>query len=335
MAPKPPVVLAYYADWAADKLPVARIDWRPLTHVTHSFAVVRADGSLALPDKSRSRELCARAKDAGKKALLALGGASSNRALSDATATPDGVAKLADALVKVVKGAGYSGLDVDWEAPEDPQDQDHMNALVRALRERLPAGALITMAVPSTDWAGRWYDRDVLAPLVDLLCVMAYDMHGPWGSHAGHNAPLAAPPEDPDGAILNVPASLDYWLTRRGWPAGKVLLGIPLYGRGFRAAKWGDPAKGDHDRSYVPLSGIPVLTRAGWKEDRDPAARVPYLVSPDGAELLSFEDERSAREKGALARSRGAGGIFFWELTQDKPGLPTLRAARDGYIRGR
>jgi len=331
-----PVVLGYYADWTAATLPPERIDWRLLTHVTHAFAGVGPGGTLRLPERARSRELCRRAHVAGVNVLLALGGASSNRSLSDATASPEGMARLVDALMAAVKDSGYDGIDVDWEAPEDARDRDRMNALVRALRERLPRGATLTMAVPATDWSGRWYDRAALEPYVDYMCVMAYDLHGSWSDHAGHNAPLYPSTTDHSGCkAATVSAALDYWLGQKKWPTGKVLLGVPLYGRGFRAAKWGDPAAGDYARSSVTLRDVPPLVRAGWKACRDEAARVPYLVSPDRAtpaELISYEDERSAREKGALARTRGIGGIFFWELSEDHDGLPTVRAARQGLM---
>lgn len=326
-----PVVLGYYADWETS-LPPARIDYRAFTHLTHAFATVDVGAALKMPDRERSSGLCRRARAAGVKALLAVGGAESGKALATATATPDSGKRLADALVKESAALGYDGLDIDWEFPEDAVGRDRMNAFVATVRERLPRPKLLTMAVPAADWYGKWFETAALEPHLDLLNVMTYDFHGPWGDHAGPNASFGVSPECGGRcAGLSVEAALGYWLERKRWPANKLVLGIPLYGRGFRAAKWGEPATGTYERSYVGGRQIVPLLKAGWKPG---AARgeAPFLSSPDRKEVLSYEDADSARRKGALARERGLAGVFFWEASQDFDGktFPTVRAARAG-----
>ena len=116
-------------------------------------------------------ELVRRAQTAGVKVILSLGGADSNRRLSERTATDSDLRRLADRLAQAVTQNQYDGIDVDWEAPENATDQARMNGLVKALRERLPK-SLITMAVPSEDWSGKWYAREALLPHVDFLNVM-------------------------------------------------------------------------------------------------------------------------------------------------------------------
>lgn len=328
-----PCILGYYADWAAGLTP-RQIDYRLFTHLTHAFATVQSDGTLTMPDPAKSRDLCARAHAAGTKVLLAIGGAGSGKNFARATATLAGVARLVDGLAAVVRDTGYNGLDVDWESPTDAASQAGMETLIRALRERLPPDALITMAAPASDWSGRWFDRAALLPSVDLLNVMTYDFHGPWSDHAGHNAPLAYSPDDghPACRTNTLDGALNYWLRQKGWPREKLLLGIPLYGRGFRASGWGAPATGSYARSEVMYRDIAALQKAGWKRGWDTAAQVPSLHSPDGSEILSYEDADSARGKGRYARDNDLGGIFFWEISQDFDGQtnPLVRAARAG-----
>jgi chitinase len=327
-----PIVLGYYASWNTVVTP-DRLDYRLFTHVTHAFATVDKTGSLNAPDVKASRDLVNRAHTAQTKVILALGGADSNKSLTAIAATPDGVKRLVDGLARVAETVGYDGIDVDWEAPENAADGERMNAVVKALRERMPK-AVLTMAVPSGDWAGKWYQRDALLPYIDFLNVMTYDFHGPWDNHAGHNAPLfPSKSEPPDDAGTSGAASMDYWMKTKGWPREKVLFGIPLYGRGFRAAKMGAPARGSFDRSEMSYQEVLGLIKSGWRPLWDEAAQVPYLEKPDGTEVISYDDARSVKRKGEFARDRGLGGYFFWEIAQDFDGQtnPLVRAARDGW----
>jgi len=332
---KTPFVLGYYADWTS--LSPAQIDYSLFTHLSHSFATVNATGALSLPALSKSRDLCKRAKAKNVKVLLAVGGASSARGMATATATPAKAAGFADALVAAAMAAGYNGLDMDWEFPENADEQTRMNALVRLLRERLPQGATLTMAVPATDWSGKWFNTNALLPYVDLLNVMTYDFHGPWTDHAGHNANLFAAKEDTACRTITVGAAVNYWLKTKAWPREKLLVGIPLYGRGFRAARIGDKAakEGGYARAEVPFNAIAPLVKAGWKRAWDQDAQVPVLHDPAHTEVLSYEDAESARIKGRFVRTQGFGGVMFWEISQDYNGKTNtlVRAVRDGLAR--
>ena len=314
-----PVVLGYYPDWSETLTP-ARIDMGLYTHICHAFVQVEKDGSLVLPDPKQTAALVKHAHAFGVKVLLSVGGESSNRRLTEATMTSADSKRLAARLADAVTKHGYDGLDIDWEAPENTGEQAQMNGFVAALRHALPH-ALLTMATPSTDWSGKWFDPATLAPLLDLVNIMAYDFAGPWSDRAGHNA-----------ALPDVAASVAYY-AKKGWPREKLVLGIPLYGRGFRARKWGDPAKGNYPRSEVAYNGVLALVKAGWKKEFDTTAQIPYLVKPDGSEILSYEDAAAATRKVALAHREHLAGYFFWDITQDFDGKTNalVRASRKGW----
>lgn len=325
-----PIVLGYYPEWST--LPPAKVDYSLYTHLCHAFAGVLPDGTLALPNTMHTQELIRQAHAKKVKVILSLGGADSNTRLVAATKTPAATNKLAETLAKAIIGAGYDGLDVDWEAPTNPGEMAQMNALVKALREQMPK-ALLTMATPSTDWAGKWFATASLAPYLDFVNVMTYDLYGPWSDRAGHHAGMGpATGDSTPEAGVTVPAAVDYWLKSKKWPKEKLVLGIPLYGRGFRAAKFGDAAKGEYERSGISYQDILQLRKQGWKVHQDATAKVPYLEKPDGSEVLSYEDPASAQRKGEYARKQRLGGIFFWEISQDFDGKtnPIVRAAAKG-----
>jgi chitinase len=335
MKPAPdtaPVVLGYYPDWEAD-FPPERIGWGLFTHIAHAFAAASPDGTLKAPEKAR--DLCRRAKVAKVKTLLSLGGAGSNKSLTAVMASPDRAARFVDDLVRLLDTAGYDGLDVDWEAHEGAADRDRLTDLVRRLRAKMGPERLLTMAVPMSDWGGRWFD-DALKPLVDRLHVMTYDMHGEWSDHAGHNAALNAVSDDKRcGASNSYAAGLGYW-TKRGWPKENVALGIPCYGRGFAVRAWYGPVDKAKKPKYPYCSYLQAVTLManGWKREFDATARVPFLVSPDDGERISYEDPDSAAEKGAWCRKQGVAGIFFWEITHDaaRGTHHIVEAARRGFL---
>jgi chitinase len=328
---KSPIVLGYYADWAENLSPEA-IDYRLLTHLSHSFATLNEKGMLKLPDASRTKTLTTLAKRAKVKTILAFGGAESGKAFAAATATDAAVTTFASQIAQILGDLGYDGADVDWEVPSNSEEKGRMEALVKTLRQKAPK-AILTAATPASDWSGKWYATEKLAPYLDFINVMTYDFHGPWGNHAGHNAPLTPTSQDREDGQFSVTSAMDYWLKSKKWPANQLCLGIPSYGRGF-AAKLGAPTKGEYSRSYVSYQEVLMLTRdSEWIARRDAEAQVPYLEKKDGKEFVSYEDPESARRKGAFARKLGLSGIFFWEVAQDFDGRthPIVRAAREGW----
>lgn len=121
---------------------------------------------------------------------------------------------------------------VDWEHPADPQQGADFLALLSAIRLHLPdEDYLLTAALPAGEWALRNIDLCRAQDYLDLINLMAYDFAGSWSPTAGHHAQLyPGNPDEPSGS-----AAVDYILSA-GFPASKILLGVPVYGRSFFGA---------------------------------------------------------------------------------------------------
>lgn len=315
-----PIVLAYRSSWNEADLPPAKVNYAPLTHIAHSFAVANKTG-LQFPEAKASRTLIETAHKSGVKVTLAVGGAGSNAALSALCATPAKTVTLAKTVAKHINVLGYDGADVDWEHPENATETNRLSAFVGALRAELPRPKLLTMAIPSTDWDGRWYDAPTLLPHLDWAAVMSYDFFGSWSDTAGHHAALiAAKGVDP---ALSGSAAIAYWHEKKRFPAGKLLLGIPLYARGFRTKNWGDPVNSPGDKRFdepyrVVKSGV-----------TDRALVCAMGKAENGAIIWSGDNPETAQVKAAWARKQNLAGVFFWELSQDGDGksLPSVIVA--------
>lgn len=310
---KPPIALGYYYNGSAQLLP-EKIPFSLYTHIAHAFAEFDAKRMLVFPNEKETQAILRGAHRAKAKVVLAVGGAESGAAFL--RAEPEA---LAEQLARHVKRVGYDGVDVDWEFPDAPGAPKALVVFVAALRRRLPKHTL-TMAVPGSAWYGKHIETAALLPHIDLLNIMAYDFAGPWSDHADHNAPLSFSE-----------AAIAYWTEQRKWPREKLLLGLPAYGRGFRAAKFGDPATGEHTHSSVSYRDIAALERAGWKRTLYAPAQAPMLVSPSGSEVLGFDDAESIGKKVAVAAKRGLAGYFFWQISEDTEDCTLGRAAKRAW----
>jgi chitinase len=309
-----PVVCGYYPEWNRALLPAASVDTSILTHVAHAFAWPTADGYIQGSTHVPDAALIDAVHAGGRKVLLALGGYDHSTHFTTVTLSPALRSTFAENLAAYVAGNGYDGVDLDWEFPSTAAERDSMVSLVREIRQAftmLDSTLLITMAIPATDWNGRWFPLTALVPWVDWFNAMTYDYHGSWTAHAGHNAPLAAPGSDPDGSVSQ---SIQYLLTTRGLPASKVTLGIPFYGRAFSAAALYGPSTGVQDLSYHDVALLPA---AEWTRTWDALAQVPYLTNAAHTTVVTFDDSASVAAKCAYARSRSLRGVMVWALGQD------------------
>ncbi|CAN5681656.1 hypothetical protein BH09VER1_BH09VER1_03040 [soil metagenome] len=319
-----PVVLGYYPSWT-DELPVEKINYRLFTHLVHAFATIH-HGSIKVEGNLPSSDLTRLAHAAGVKVLLGLGGADSGpdfSAMARDKASEDACIK---SLVKMVGDHGYDGIDVDWEFPaatEVDRVVDFVTKLRLALRQANPQ-ALVTMPLPAADYYGQYFDGARLAPLLDFVMIMTYDVHGPWKegdgfSHSGFNSPLGETDSDPvDGHANSFQKSADYW-RGRGFADQQLLVGLPFFGHGFMVKKWGDTPLKASSHTDLEYRKIFSLLSAGWQRKWDDQASVPWLQSPPGlpAELISYDDPQSVELKAKWAREAGLRGVFFWEISQD------------------
>ena len=174
---------------------------------------------------------------------------------------------------------------------------------------------MLTSALPAGEWALKNIDLAKAWPQLDLINLMAYDFAGPWTDACGHHAQLYTP-KDPhnDAAKLSCNSAVAY-LTSKGVPAGRILLGIPTYGRSFLdATNVGDRFSGSGgEEGTFEYKDLP---RPGSVVHFDEAAGAVYSVGGEGG-FVTFDDPRTVHMKAQFARQQGLAGLFFWTGTGD------------------
>jgi chitinase len=206
---------------------------------------------------------------------------------------------------------------VDWEHPSDPRQGADYVQLLALLRRVLPVPRyLLTSALPAGEWALRNVPLAAAAASLDLVNLMAYDFSGPWTPLAGHHAQLHAPP--PLGGqqqqTVSGRTAVDYLLAQ-GVPAGKVVLGVPAYGRSFLGASAPGQAHGGHggDQGTFEFRDLP---RPGTAEQVDAACCAAFCIGGDGG-FVTYDCPVTVREKARYAKGMGLAGLFYWTATGD------------------
>lgn len=334
------IVLGYYPSWPTGLDPAA-IRFELFTHLAHAFVTATTEGALLRTGNLPSRELTSRAHHAGVKVLVSVGGADSDGYMGAMALRAESRRRFVAELVSLVNEADYDGVDLDWEFPRNEAERDALTTLARELRNVLGPRRILASAQSGAAWPCRYVDMAALRDVLDWVAVMTYDIHGPWSTHAGHNAPMRVPRGDhPECTSNSVEGFMRFWEEQGKWPRQRLLVGIPCYGRGFPVAFYASLPKAAerYRREYVAFRDIEKLVAEGWQKKFDEEAQVPWLASPRGDEFLSYDDEKSVRLKGEWARRQGFGGIFFWEISQDATGRgrhPVIESAREGFLGGK
>jgi len=113
-------VMGYYVMYERDLMSPEEIDWNGLTHIVVGRVLANSDGTLNTnfdydPTNGPilAKDIAIRAHNAGKKAILMLGGSDNGVQIHDAVANHR--TQFIANLVSAMNTYGYDGLDLDWE----------------------------------------------------------------------------------------------------------------------------------------------------------------------------------------------------------------------------
>ena len=298
--------VGYYAGWAAyqgftpDQIPAEH-----LTQINYAFAQIDPDTlTIALENPAHDQKNLAalrklRQQNQHLKLLISVGGWSDSQYFSDAVAT-----------------AARQELREQLDRQGRRDGKDYALTI---------AGA-----------AGSWYLNQIeavkVAAIVDHIFVMGYDLHGTWDTYADFNAPLYAPSGTSPQSRSSISDCVQAYL-KKGIPAEKIVLGMPLYGYAYQGVK---AQNNGLYSTYTSAKSVSYkmlkksyLDNTDYRQFRHEEAQVPWLYG--NRTFVSYDDAVSLAAKAQLARSLGLGGVGFWEISQDDGG--ELIAAASGAFR--
>ena len=301
-----------------------------------------------------------KAKYPHMRVSIAIGGWTLSSNFSTVASTAAGREKLANSIVSFLTTYQmFDGVDFDWEYPgggglagnsQSPNDGANYAELLKVVRAKFDAlgqqtGRKYDISVASP--AG--YDKIAnfnlagLAPSVDFFNVMAYDFHGTWETSTGHQSAFTG---DPNG--YDIKSAVGLYLAA-GVDPGKIVLGAPLYTRGWSGvADGGDggylekasgAAPGTFEAGVYDYKDLLAQLKdpaSGWKLYWDDKAQAAYLYNPAKGLFSSFETPTSIAQKSDWAEAMGLGGMMFWDITNDAVGSPDslVKAAYASWVLG-
>lgn len=328
-APVSPDQLAVMGYYTGDGRDLDRYDFNKLTHLIYSF--VYLDGNKvsfrdAAAINDYRRLLALKKTYPHLKVMLALGGWGGCEPCSDVFSSAENRQVFARSVKSVLTDIGGDGLDLDWEYPAieghpghpyKPQDRQNFTALVRALRSTLGDESLITVAAGGFDeFLQKSMEWQEIAPLINSVNLMSYDLVNGFSTVTGHHTPLystADQKQSTDNAVR--------FLLNAGFPAQKIVIGAAFYSR-----VWEGVAEEDNGR-YQSGRHVPGLRysqlaaeyrsengyRLFWDED----AVAAYAYDAENQSYATFDTPHSLTLKTRYAKELGLGGIMFWELPGD------------------
>lgn len=303
--PEAKVVVAYVTSWT-DVMPdpsvITHINYA-FGHVSDSFDGVRVDNEKRLRDIVALKQV-----DPELKVALSVGGWGSGR-FSEMADNDSLRLAFARDCARVADEYGLDGIDIDWEYPtsnaagisRSPRDTDNFTLLMRDLREAIGPDRQLTIATAAS---GEYIDFKSIMPYVDFVNIMTYDM----GNAPKHHAALYPSDNTPS---LTCDAAVKAHIAA-GVPAGRLVLGVPFYGRG------GEKLRG-HD--YRDIKKLP----AEYSERFDSVAMVPYTVDAEGELVLGYDNEQSLTIKSKYIDDNGLLGAMYWDYSGDDDDLTLAR----------
>ena len=341
-------------------MPVSQIPVAKINDLIYAFGEPSNSGLCTPPTSAQMGTFAAlrdlRRRHPGLRLILSIGGWDAAPQYSDIALTDKSRGRFVASCIRTFLVAqGFDGIDLDWEFPvhggmnrSRPEDRGNATELVREFRRQLDALGrksdhhyYLTVATPAGTWqqGGAYsvsdsYDLAAVAGSADWLNVMTYDMNTIFSPSSGFNAPLAADPRDPTPAPQrerdNLTSAVAYYESQ-GVPAGKIMLGVAFYGRGFTGVSPQDAGMYSKYAAVFPETpwktvSSQFLTSPEWVRHWSGTAQAPWLYNATQHIFFSYDDPVSLGIKADFARRQRLRGMMIWVLGEDDPDNCLLNA---------
>lgn len=343
-----PVVIGYVGGFRG-LVDAKNIAAEKLTHINYAFVDIKNNRAWLhneVTDSINFKNLNGlKQRNPALKILISIGGWAWSENFSDAVLSDTSRRAFAKSSVDIIAKYNLDGVDIDWEYPgmagEEgniyrPEDKQNYTLMFRDIRLSLDSLAkitgkkyLLTTAVGGSKSYVEHTEMNLAQTYLDYINLMTYDYGG--GKLSAHHTNLYAS-NPADTAESSADRSVRLFL-KAGVPKSKLVVGLAFYGkgstvsgtmnRGFGQEKTGQFRSGGYSTLKDSLSHAP-----GFKRYWDSKAKAPYLFNANTKQFVTYDDERSVKQKCKYVRQNGLAGVMFWEYSSDPKGYLLDAAVR-------
>jgi chitinase len=335
---KKPVVIGYVSGFGGRLIETGGIDVSKLTHINYAFVDIKDNLAWLHNENTDTVNLrnltLLKQKAPELKILISIGGWSWSKGFSDAVLTDSSRQAFAASAATIVDTYNLDGVDIDWEYPNmrgdsnifRPEDRQNYTLMFAALRRELDKietqkhqPLLLTTAVGGFNEFLKNTEMDKVQQYLNYINLMTYD-YG-WGS-SGHHTNLY---HSKDYEAENSANKAVKEFTAAGVPIHKLVMGLAFYGRG--SVLESTAHKGLQQKivsgmrgggySYIKDS---LINKNGYRSYWDRKAKAPYLLQKKDKKFISYENERSVKQKCRYVKKADMAGVMFWEYNSDPKG---------------
>ncbi|MBA2651464.1 MAG: glycoside hydrolase family 18 protein [Tatlockia sp.] len=310
------------------------------------------------------------------KRIIAIGGANTPENKGISSATFDAVFANQDKFLTQFKAwmthfKNLKGIDYDFEPPINLQtgtqlppdgktiaDYKHLFELVKASRQTLGNDAYISVTLTvnkeylqtiDQSVSGGWFKN--IAPYVNSVNIMTYDLHGPWSFSSDPYTAVHAYLKQPESSRKNEFA-INYGtdvITEQvlgyGMPKEKLQVGLAAYGRGFSGVQPGDdselpgfeqpwngpshfPSAYSNQDGMFPYKSVPkAIQELNYKsysikalgEENNPFVTGAYLYNPASTQFIGYQSPEAVKAVCNFVKAKSLQGVIMWSADTDLP----------------
>jgi chitinase len=297
-------VVGYFPSYR-DLNAIPDVKFRMCNVINYAFATVNSSGSFNINDAAKLIAVAGKAKANASRIMLSVNGSHSDFKTL-ASSQPVRTAFI-HGLMNAVRQYGLHGIDMDWEFPTTSDGTDATyTLLMKELSDSCHRGGryYLSAAITAGKYSGGIRDaiKNELFNYVDWFNIMAYDDFSttvPYKHHSDYTLAQTC---------------LNYWLTTRGMPASKAVLGLPGYGRPSGITQTG---------TVLTYSGI--LGQGG-----NPQLDSAIVTAGSFTNYTIYYNGQYTIKRKAMLAKNMANGVMLWEKGQDThDNTSLLKAACD------
>lgn len=306
------------------------------------------------------------------KRIIAIGGANTPENKSVSTASFEAIFDNPDKFLVQFKSfmrhfKNVKGVDYDFEPPIDDSgnqlepdaktltDYEKLFELVQKSRDILGKDAYISVTLTvdrnylyaiNNSVDGGWFKK--IAPLVNSVNLMTYDMHGAWSKSGDPFTAIHTYIKQPDSAQRDSFA-INYGIDEIteqvldfGIPANKLQIGLAAYGRGFAGVEpgsdpthpgfeqpWTGPSKFDNaSNGMLPYSAIVnAINNQNYKtwhvealnENNESFITGSYIYNPQTKQFVGYQSPEVVLNICKFVQKNQLQGAILWSADTDLP----------------